>query len=203
MPYIISVFLGYLLGSFPTAYLFVKQATRLDIRESGSKNVGAMNAFEVSNSKLTGTLVMLIDIVKGTLAVVFSAQLFGWQNGLAIGLSGIASIVGHNYPVWLNFRGGRGLSTTAGVMLVLSWLFVVIWCSVFAFGYKLFDDIHKANIFASVVSPLAMFLLPERLLKATLLPSITSEVAVIVSFVACVLILLRHADQIILMMRDV
>ncbi|MBI3194786.1 MAG: glycerol-3-phosphate acyltransferase, partial [Ignavibacteriae bacterium] len=72
MPYIISVLLGYLLGSFPTAYLFVKQATRLDIRESGSKNVGAMNAFEVSNSKLTGTLVLLVDIVKGTLAVILS-----------------------------------------------------------------------------------------------------------------------------------
>jgi glycerol-3-phosphate acyltransferase PlsY len=174
----------------------VKRATRLDIRENGSKNVGAMNAFEVSKSKLTGTLVMLVDIVKGTLAVVLSAQLFSWQSGMAVGLGGVSAIVGHNYPVWLKFKGGRGLSTTAGVMLVLSWLFVVIWCSVFAIGYKLFDDIHKANILASLVSPLLMFLLPERFLNATLLPNVTSEIVIIVSIVACVLILFRHTDSI-------
>lgn len=144
---------------------------------------------------------MLIDILKGTIAIVGIAQLFGWNSGIATEFAGIGAIIGHNYPVWLKFKGGRGLSTTAGVMLVLSWLFVIIWCSVFAIGYKLFDDIHKANIVASVVSPLGMLLLPERFLSATLLPSVTSEVAVIVSIVACVLILLKHADQIKLMLR--
>lgn len=194
--YFTSFLIGYLIGSFPTAFLLVKQRTKRDIREEGSKNIGAMNAFEVTNSKLIGSLAMIGDLLKGTLAVAIVMVLFGTEQQAPILISGVCVVLGHNYPVWLKFKGGRGLSTTAGVMLVVCWLFVLLWCAVWAVVYKLVNDLHKANIIASAISPLGLFLLPENILRFSIPSSIFPETAIGLAISVCILILLRHQEQI-------
>lgn len=103
---------AYLIGSIPTAYL----AGRLrggDIRRLGDGNVGAANAYHVLGAK-TGILVFLLDTAKGALAI-FIAQRFAAPQAVVLA-SGAAAVAGHNWPVWLRFRGGRGESTTIGVL---------------------------------------------------------------------------------------
>ncbi len=172
--YVISIMFGYLIGSFPSAYFFVKRTKKLDIRNEGSGNVGAMNAFEVTNSKNIGVAVMLVDMLKGILSVGLICAMFGTENQQALALSGISVVVGHNYPIWLKFKGGRGLSTAAGVMVVLNWLCIIIWGGLWVVFYSFFKNVHKANIIATIVSPLVVILLPDTILSIFLRKRILS-----------------------------
>ncbi len=195
-PYVTSAVIGYLIGSFPSAFLFVKRKNKLDIRTAGSGNVGAMNAFEVTNSKIIGLAVLLTDLLKGILAVYFTIFLVENDRQIAIVIASIAVVIGHNYPVWLKFKGGRGLSTAAGVMLILNWFFVALWGVLWGVLYKFFKNIHKANIVASVAAPCIMFLLPDSVTSIFLSRFLNRETAFYVIFAVCFLILLRHSEQI-------
>jgi glycerol-3-phosphate acyltransferase PlsY len=113
MPWLI-VILGYLLGSIPTAYIAGRVLKKVDIRQVGDGNMGAQNAFRQLGAK-TGVAVGLIDAGKGTLAILI-AQLANLPQ-IAILLAGAAAVIGHNWPIFLRFRGGRGEATTIGVLL--------------------------------------------------------------------------------------
>ena len=108
------VLLGYLLGSIPTAYIAGHLLKSKDIRQIGDGNVGAANAFHQLGAKI-GIVVFFIDVGKGALAI-FIAQAASLPQ-LAVLLTGLATVVGHNWPVFIGFRGGRGASTTIGVLL--------------------------------------------------------------------------------------
>jgi glycerol-3-phosphate acyltransferase PlsY len=112
MPWLI-VILGYLLGSIPTAHI-IGRIRKVDIRKVGNGNVGAQNAFRQLGAK-TGVAVGFLDAAKGALAIVI-AQLANLPQ-VAVLLAGTAAVIGHNWPVFLRFRGGRGESTTIGVLL--------------------------------------------------------------------------------------
>lgn len=190
-PCIFSLLIGYCAGSFPTAYLLLKQKSNVDIRVTGSGNVGAMNAYELTRSRLVGFGVFAIDALKGSFAVLLSMALFG-QDFAVLATSGLAAIIGHDYPVWLKFKGGIGLSTTAGVMLVLGWGFVIVWCLIWTVSYLTSKHIHGSNIVASILSPVVLVSLPVTVIAGTLPPFAgTAEVRVFVIIVCC-LILLRH-----------
>ncbi len=113
MPWLI-VLLGYLLGSIPTAYIAGRLLKGSDIRQMGDGNVGAANAFRQLGAKV-GVAVFCVDAGKGVLAVLI-AQVTG-QPQVAVLFSGAAAIIGHNWPFSLGFKGGRGESTTIGVLL--------------------------------------------------------------------------------------
>jgi glycerol-3-phosphate acyltransferase PlsY len=115
MPWLI-VILGYLLGSIPTAYIVGRVLKGVDIREIGDGNMGSANTFRQIGPK-AGITVGAIDAAKGALAV-FIAQLAGLSLTLVL-ITGTAVVVGHNWPVFLGFRGGRGEATTIGVLLVV------------------------------------------------------------------------------------
>jgi glycerol-3-phosphate acyltransferase PlsY len=115
MAYLI-IAISYLLGSVPTAYIAARRLKGRDIREMGDGNVGAQNAFRQLGPR-TGVAVGVVDAGKGALAVLI-AQAAGLPL-LAVMLAGVAAIIGHNFPVFLGFRGGRGESTTIGVFLVM------------------------------------------------------------------------------------
>ena len=162
--YFLSVVLGYFIGSLPTAYLLVKWKSRLDIREAGSGNVGAMNTYDVTKSKAVSIAVLVIDVLKGMSAVVLSAALFTagfWTMALA----GCGAILGHNYSPWLKFKGGRGLATATGVMFVMAWFLVVIWCGIWAITYRASKNIHLGNVVACIIMPVVVVLLPESFLE--------------------------------------
>jgi glycerol-3-phosphate acyltransferase PlsY len=180
-------------GSFPTAYVLMKKKSNVDIRAVGSGNVGAMNAYESSGSAILGIIIMGVDAFKGVLSIVVCWFIFD-KSYWVIASGGIGSIVGHNYPVWLKFEGGRGLSTSAGVMLLLGWIFVAVWCTVWAILYFAKKNIHTSNILASFVSPIVLFIVPERYLTLTL-PSVTARQDFLwLVIIVCLLILLRHID---------
>jgi len=185
----ISVFLlGYVIGSFPTAYLLVLWKARLDIRGAGSGNVGAMNTFDVTRSKLLGISVLLIDLLKGSGAVWLGSRLFGHDLWI-MEIAGLGSVVGHNYSLWLRFRGGRGLATAAGVMLVLNWMLVALWCLLWI-GFQAYArNVHLSNISASILSP--ALTLPA---LASLRPEgdNTAVATTLLMSMICLLILLRH-----------
>ena len=115
---------SYLIGSIPTAYLFVRFLKGADIRKVGSGNVGATNALRVLG-KGPGVLVLLLDIFKGFAAVVFLGNYFVNKPGFLEGhnlliLMGLCCICGHNWTIFLQFKGGKGIATSFGVLLALS-----------------------------------------------------------------------------------
>jgi len=115
MPWIVIV-TGYLLGSIPTAYIVGRLLKGEDIRRMGDENSGAANAFRELGGK-AGITVGIIDAAKGFLAV-FIAQASGVSQGVVM-ITGVAAVIGHNWPVFIGFRGGRGEATTIGVLLFL------------------------------------------------------------------------------------
>ena len=127
LPYFLSFLSGYLVGSFPTGYLLVKRKSNLDITVSGSGNAGAFNASVVTGSKVLGIAVGLIDGLKGAAAVLIGELLLPGFWGSAVGVLG--AVIGHNYPVWLRFKGGRGLATACGGLLLLGPSYVIVWCT--------------------------------------------------------------------------
>ena len=110
------VILGYLLGSIPTAYIAGRLIKGRDIREMGDGNVGAQNAFRQLGARI-GVTVGIVDVGKGALAILIAQAVNIPQ--LAILATGAAAIIGHNWPVFIGFKGGRGEATTIGVLLIL------------------------------------------------------------------------------------
>ena len=113
MPWLI-VILGYLLGSIPTAHIMGRVFRKVDIRQVGDGNMGAQNAFRQLGAKI-GVAVGLIDAGKGALAILI-AQATNLPQ-ITVLIAGVAAVIGHNWPVFLRFRGGRGEATTIGVLL--------------------------------------------------------------------------------------
>ncbi len=154
---------GYLLGSIPTAYLVVRWKAKVDIRKAGSGNVGAYNSYDVTKSKWVGAAVLVIDLIKGIVAVLGAGLLFGHQFPIEAA-GGIGATIGHNFPVWLGFKGGRGLATAAGVMLTVGAMFVLVWAAGWFVGYKLSKEINVGNAIGSLLTFLAVLVLPESFL---------------------------------------
>jgi glycerol-3-phosphate acyltransferase PlsY len=109
--------LGYLAGSLPFGVWVTRWARGVDVREQGSGNIGATNVARVAGKKL-GILVLVLDAAKGALPVVLALRMLP-ENPRAHVAVGIAAFLGHCFPVWLKFRGGKGVATAAGVLLVL------------------------------------------------------------------------------------
>ena len=127
---VVGALAGYLVGSVPTAYLFARRRHGVDIREIGSGNVGGSNMQAIDGVWAT-VLVGIADLAKGALAV-WAALLLDLGEGTA-GIIGLAVVVGHNWPFWLGFRGGRGAASTLGVLLVLfpaGFLWVVVFLGI-------------------------------------------------------------------------
>jgi glycerol-3-phosphate acyltransferase PlsY len=147
---------AYLLGSIPNGYL-VGKTQGVDLRKVGSNNIGATNALRVLGKKW-GYLVFAADAFKGWLAVML-AWVVGWQwdesSKIYLGvLAAILTMVGHVFPVWLGFKGGKGISTSAGVMIAL----FPIW--VFLFGLSMWGLFFFTTRYVSVASIAAAISLP-------------------------------------------
>ncbi len=149
MNYFFSILIGFALGSFPTAYVLLKKKG-IDITKAGSKNVGTLNSYEVTNSKVIGISVLLIDFIKGMLSVLIIKYLLGYVFILQI-ISLSFAVLGHCYSPWIKFKGGKGLATAAGgsavLMPVILGLWILFWIAIYL--YK--KNIQIANTFASLL----------------------------------------------------
>lgn len=156
MNYLLSLLAGYLLGSFPTAYVILKFSKGMDITLNGTGNVGAMNIFEVSKSKILGILVFLIDALKGLLSVYLCLLLFP-MDFVYPSLALLFAVLSHCYNPWLKFKGGRGLATAAGGTLLLFPILLSIWVFAWVIFYLFKRDIIFANILATFMSLILVF----------------------------------------------
>ena len=149
----IALVVAYLLGSIPTGYLLVRVFRHEDIRNSGSGNIGATNVAR-SGAKGLGVATLLLDVLKGLLAVTIVwhfAQWAGFPNGYDLeAMAGLAAVVGHIFPVWLGFRGGKGVATALGVFLALMPLSTVISVIIFAILFALTRYVSLASIVAAI-----------------------------------------------------
>ena len=131
---LVALVIGYLLGSIPFGLLLTKAAGLGDIREIGSGNIGATNVLRTGNLWVAaGTLIG--DAAKGAVAVLLMAwvaQTAGGDAALLPGLAALGAFLGHLYPVWLGFKGGKGVSTFIGVLLALHWPVGLLFCATWA-----------------------------------------------------------------------
>lgn len=114
---VLSLLIGYLLGAIPFGLVLTRAAGLGDIRKVGSGNIGATNVLRTGNKGLAAAT-LLLDALKGTAGVLLPAYLFGGEAGL---WGGLAAFLGHLFPVWLGFRGGKGVATFLGTLLALAW----------------------------------------------------------------------------------
>lgn len=161
MTWLLIVVLSYLIGSIPWGYLFAR-AKGIDIRQQGSGNIGAANALRVMGKKW-GYLVFLCDFFKGFLSVKLGSLIAAYflvDPVLGGVIAGIACVLGHDYTIWLGFKGGKGIATLAGAVLSLlpPLVFVsfgVVWVAVFLIGRYT----SLASISAAVALPIAVSLI--------------------------------------------
>lgn len=193
LTYIISFLVSYLLGAIPGAYLIGKAYGRIDIREAGTGNVGAMNAYEVTGSKSLGILVLVIDAMKGIAAVL--ATFFFIGNSFEIILiSSTAVVLGHNFNIFLRFKGGRGLATAGGLSLAVNPAILISWLAMYLAGYyTIKKHVHAASIAGSLLCTAFIYLTPEPVLKsANILVDLSKNQIMLLSGGICIIILMRH-----------
>lgn len=147
---------GYLLGSIPFGLLLTRWAGLGDVRNIGSGNIGATNVLRTGNKKLAAAT-LLLDALKGMLAVVLAKQL-GSEAAMAAGLG---AFLGHLYPVWLKFKGGKGVATFAGISLGFSWHvlapFAIVWLlAAFVFRYS-----SLAALLGCLAATIGLFIVGE------------------------------------------
>jgi acyl phosphate:glycerol-3-phosphate acyltransferase len=164
--YLISVAVAYLLGSIPFGFLLVRLVRRQDIRSQGSGNIGATNVLR-SGGKILGVLTFLLDAGKGYAAVAIAQFLASGRSNAASQdaaiLAGLAVILGHVFPVWLGFKGGKGVATALGVFLALSPWAALAALAIFVVVVSLSRYVSLGSILAAIALPfLTLFLLPQR-----------------------------------------
>jgi glycerol-3-phosphate acyltransferase PlsY len=160
MKEIILIILAYFIGSIPTAIIVSKAFFNIDIRDYGSGNMGATNTFRVLGPKF-GTIVMVGDMLKGILAVALYNLLPYYltneldRTNLMIGL-GLAAVVGHIYPIWAGFRGGKGVATLFGMVLAIQPIVAINCVGVFLLVLYLTRYVSLSSIIAGVALPICV-----------------------------------------------
>lgn len=169
MGVILAVVIGYLIGSVSFSYLFVQRIKKVDVRSVGSGNAGATNTRRVLGTKWA-VVVLLLDVLKGMVAV-WLGFFFQWAasgllpgflslsqvDGLAPALGGLAAVLGHNWPVYFGFRGGKGVATAIGVISVLVF-FPAIYVGIIAIAaIAVTGYVSLGSLLFAVLTPVAVF----------------------------------------------
>ncbi|WP_174803558.1 glycerol-3-phosphate 1-O-acyltransferase PlsY [Martelella limonii] len=152
---VIALVGGYLLGSIPFGYLITKAAGLGDIRGIGSGNIGATNVLRTGKRHLAA-LTLLLDALKATCAVILASTLYGSQAGL---LAGAAAFIGHLFPIWLGFKGGKGVATYIGVLLGVAPAAVLIFAFVWLLMARLSRYSSLSALIATLVIPVALWIM--------------------------------------------
>lgn len=162
----LAVLVGYLLGSIPFALLLTRQAGIGDIRTIGSGNIGTTNVLRTGHKGLAA-LTLVCDAGKGAIAVLIMGQ---WGQDFTL-LAGLFAVIGHNFPLWLKFRGGKGVATTLGVLLAVAWPVGLIACASWLAVATIFRYSSLAALAALAIAPFAMAWLAgtEQVMLAVLL----------------------------------
>ena len=196
MIFLLLVLTSYLLGSFPTAVLVGKISHGIDIREHGSNNAGATNTFRVLGNSW-GWIVLIIDISKGYVAATIPLFLtnfyLGFKDEVLIYqlIASFCVIVGHVFPVFANFRGGKGVATTLGIILAINLDTALISLAIFLIVFMLTSYVSLGAIIASVVFPFISFFAMKE----------DARIMIIFSILVALIVLFSHRKNINRLMR--
>lgn len=161
--YIVTAIAGYFLGSIPTGFL-VARARGVDIRTVGSGNMGATNVSRTLGRPV-GIFVLAVDVLKGFVAgkllAMAAKHFFAASEGLVVAdnfaiIAGFSAILGHNYTYWLNFKGGKGIATSLGVMIALFWKVAIIALAVWIIVAAVSRYVSLASVIASIWLPITV-----------------------------------------------
>lgn len=187
--YILLCILFYLIGSIPTAYLILKYSHGKNIIKEGSGNVGALNSYEITNSRVTGIIVLVLDFIKGFAPSFIFLKAAGYS--LETMLLPLALIVaGHNFSVWIKFKGGRGLATAAGICAATEPWALLIWCAIFTISYGAYKNVHFGNIAATILLPVVYYIINPMINQKDSNPS----TIIIFIIIIALIILLKHIN---------
>ncbi|MGA2774669.1 MAG: glycerol-3-phosphate 1-O-acyltransferase PlsY [Candidatus Omnitrophota bacterium] len=191
---ITGIIVSYLIGSIPTAYIFGRLLKGIDIRKYGSGNVGATNALRILG-RAVGITVLILDIFKGFFTVVFIGNLISGKGIPFISeetlrlILGISCICGHNWTIFLNFHGGKGIATSLGVLIGLAFkigalkivlgLLILIWLVVFF----LLGIVSIASVFTAIALPVFVILFAQ------------TPVLIFASLLLCIFVIVRHKSN--------
>jgi glycerol-3-phosphate acyltransferase PlsY len=156
LPNLLAIIAGYLLGSIPFGLLLTRRAGTEDLRAIGSGNIGATNVLRTGRKDLAAAT-LLLDALKGTAAVMVGR----WLAPDAAAFAALAAFLGHIFPVWLNFRGGKGVATFLGALFGLHWPTGLLFCCVWLAVAGVWRFSSLAALVASFIAPVALFLAGE------------------------------------------
>ena len=182
IPEFTALLAAYVLGATPFGYMAGKMQG-IDIREHGSGNIGATNVLRTLGKPI-GITVLILDLLKG-LAPVLAAKLLSPEDALVHILAGIGTILGHNFTFWLRFRGGKGIATSAGVLVGLTWIAALAGVAVWLVLFFTTKYVAVASIGAAVAIPVVV-----------LLGESSNIPLVIFSVLVAVLAIVRHRSNI-------
>jgi len=162
---LVALALGYVLGSIPFGLVLTRLAGRGDVREIGSGNIGATNVLR-TGSKILAALTLVLDCVKATAAILIAQRLFGPETA-AVAAAG--ALIGHLYPVWLKFRGGKGVATFLGILIPLLPIAAAIYAAVWILLLLTIRISSVAGMAAAVSAPVTAFVVHDDALIPMLL----------------------------------
>jgi glycerol-3-phosphate acyltransferase PlsY len=157
MTFTVAFFCGYLLGSIPFGLLLTRAAGGPDVRTIGSGNIGATNVLRTGRKGLAAAT-LICDALKGTLAVLVIARYASYEASL---LAGFGAFIGHLFPIWLNFKGGKGVATYIGLLIGIYWPCAVIFCAIWLVAAVISRYSSLSALIASALTPLAFWLLAQ------------------------------------------
>jgi glycerol-3-phosphate acyltransferase PlsY len=193
MEYLISAVIGYLFGSFPTAYLLIKRIKGIDITKNGSGNVGAYNSFRVTKSKYLGFVVLLIDSSKGALPALILIFLFP-NIFIYPAIAVLFAVFSHCFNPWLKFKGGRGLATAAGGAAMIFPFLLIVWAILWVIFYLMRKNILFSNIAATILSLLLLYNIIDVAIKYTHPKTDDISSLIFVSTSVLIIIFIKHID---------
>ena len=177
---LIFILMGYLIGSFPSGLVYTRLAGMEDIRNLGSGNIGATNVLRTGNKKIA-MATLITDILKGITAILIAKSFLSDTQATFIG---VAAFLGHIYPVWLKFKGGKGVATYIGVIAGLSIWAVTGFALIWLIMAGLFRYSSLAALTASLAVPIIFYLQPD------------SQNIALISLVMTFIVFFKHLENI-------
>jgi acyl phosphate:glycerol-3-phosphate acyltransferase len=182
--FVLTAAYSYLLGSIPFGYILVRAFRGQDVRQTGSGNIGATNVSRTSPG--LGALTLILDALKGLTAVVLTRMLFPGHNAL-LGAAGLFSMMGHMFPVWLGFRGGKGVATGLGSFILVTPKTILVMIGIFVVVFLAFRYVSLASILSVALFPVLAWILEPDRAPSQVLPFIAA---------ASLLIIAKHYENI-------
>ena len=156
MDYIITALISYLFGSIPFGYLFTKILLKKDIRNVGSGNIGATNVLRTGNKSL-GYLTLILDIAKAVVPVIYIK--FNYPD--LVYISALCAFLGHLFPIWLKFKGGKGVATFVGILISINIYYALVFGIVWTFTFLISRYSSLSSLFASISIPIYLLIINQ------------------------------------------